>query len=58
MKFFLDKLFSMNEICVSALDIVSRFILFETAEAEDNISVGIIEILMLFDTICKGKDSV
>ena len=48
----------MNEICVSALDIASRFILFETAEAEDNSSVGIIEILMLFDTICKGKETV
>jgi hypothetical protein len=50
LKFFFDKVFNVNVIWASAIDTASRFILFETAEAdEDDVWLGMIKVLVLFD---------
>ncbi len=50
LKLLFDKVLIVQEICASAKDNASRFIVLETAKAdEDNISIGMTDILILLD---------
>ncbi len=52
LKFFFDNVFIVNEIWASAVDIASRFILFDTAEAdEDDVWDGMFDGLILFNNL-------